>query len=166
MKKSVSFNDLDFRQTLGQFATGVAVALVKDAQGQLHGITLNSLTSVSLEPPLVLFCLKTASTHYPFFQEARFFSLNILAAHQQDLAQKFAARGPKSWGNIALAIHPSGLPTLQGCAAHLHCALQCIIPGGDHEIFLCRVEGLSSDPTQKPLIFYQSRFYPVENFKS
>ncbi|MBL9029714.1 MAG: flavin reductase family protein [Caedimonas sp.] len=154
----MSFNSFDFRKTLSRFATGVAVVLTHDSDDQLQGVTINSLTSVSLDPPLILFCLKSASARCALFQKSKRFSLNILAESQYDLAHHFAGREPENWEKIELYSTPEGDPRLQGCAAYLCCDLHTIIPGGDHKIFLCRVTGLESDGTKEPLIFYQSRF--------
>lgn len=160
----MSFNSFDFRKTLSRFATGIAVVLASDTEKRFHGVTVNSLTSVSLDPPLILFCLKSASESCALLQKSEKFSLNILAKNQASLARRFATREQKICKEEELIATSCGIFKLAGCVAHLYCQRQTIIPGGDHEIFLCRVIGLESDEIQDPLIFYQSRFGAAEIF--
>jgi len=158
----MSFNSFDFRKTLSRFATGVTVILTHDAKKQFYGVTVNSLTSVSLDPPLILFCLKSASESCELFEKSNRFSINILAKDQTSLARRFATREEKVCTKEELIATPCELFKLRGCVAHLYCQRQTIIPGGDHKIFLCRVTDLESDETQDPLIFYQSQFGAVQ----
>ena len=154
----MSFTSIDFRKTLSQFATGVAIAITKDDENHLYGVTVNSLTSVSLEPPMILFCLKKISLNAMIFQRNKQLTFNVLASDQENLARKFASHAEKNWDLAGLFTHENGLPALKGCSAHLFCEVESVIEGGDHLIFLCKVKGLAYDPSKKPLIFHQSQF--------
>jgi 3-hydroxy-9,10-secoandrosta-1,3,5(10)-triene-9,17-dione monooxygenase reductase component len=161
----MSFSALDFRKTLSRFATGVAVGLTQDSKARFYGVTLNSLTSVSLEPPLILFCLKSTSESCFLFQESKQFSLNILSSNQSALARRFAHKEQKWCKEDEVTVTSYGLPKLHGCIAYLYCRLESVMQAGDHKIFLCRVLGLETDEVdQKPLIFYHSQFGTTEIF--
>ena len=162
----MDFNPLDFRKTLSQFATGVSVILTSGTQENFHGITINSLTSVSLSPPLILFCLKSSTQTYELFVKRKNFSINILSETQEELAQRFALSSGKTCSKEEVVFSATLSLRLAGCVAYIHCALQDILPAGDHHIFLCSVTSLERDETKKPLIFYQNQFGGVHLFSS
>lgn len=132
------------RDVLGRYATGVAVVTTWH-QGRPAGVTVNSLTSVSLDPPLVLWCLNAASGSRRAFTEAAHFAVNVLAATQRDLAVRFTGPGDRF---AALPVHtgPHGLPLLPGAIAVLLCRRAQVLPAGDHLVLLGTVTDHSSSP--------------------
>ena len=123
------------REALGRFATGVTVVTVATPQGPV-GITANSFTSVSLDPPLVLWCPARASRRFAFFGQAPHFAIHVMAMEQRDLARGFASG---AGGFEAEAHSPEGVPLLPGALARFDCALHAAHDGGDHSIVVGRV---------------------------
>jgi len=144
-----------FRNALGRFATGVTVitAVVQDG---VHGMTANAFTSVSLDPPLVLVSVaKQAKTH-EYLSQARRFGVSILSAEQEPFAWHFAGR-PRD-GLKASFVWKREVPLLQDALAHLVCSVETTYPGGDHTLFLGRVEELWYRDGS-PLAVYRGRFF-------
>ncbi|MEU9853599.1 flavin reductase family protein [Streptomyces sp. NPDC047974] len=144
-----------FRDCLGRFATGVTVVTVEHGAG-VHGATVGSFTSVSLDPPLVMVSLDRRSRMCGLLTDAPSFGVNILAAHQEDLALHFAGRprpadAPVSWDPDAAG------PRLAGCAAHLDCVPWAAYDGGDHVLHVGRVRAFSTRDAE-PLVFHGGAF--------
>lgn len=154
----MSFDQRAFRDTLGCFATGVCIASATDADGKPVGLTVNSFTSVSLDPPLVLFCLDNRSESLSAFLEAPGFALAILSAEQQTLSNTFA-RAPHGirWEGVASAPGQGGAPLIQGALGVLDCTRHAIHEGGDHTILVGRVLGFASRPGV-PLLYYRGSY--------
>ncbi|MFR9797283.1 flavin reductase family protein [Streptomyces sp. MS06] len=127
------------RDVLGRYATGVTVVTCAGAPGGPAGLTVNSFTSVSLDPPLVLWCLALSSRARPAFTAAEYFAVNVLAAGQRDLAARFAGPGDRFRG-LAVRSGPHGEPLLPGAAATLCCRRSGLVPAGDHLLLLGAVE--------------------------
>ena len=147
-----------FRQTVGQFVTGVTV-IVLEAGGAIRAMTANSFTSLSLDPPLVLFCVNKNTKLGQDVHTARGFSINILAGDQQDLSRYFAGTWrdpvPPAFNFVAW----EGAPRLERCAASLGCAIEAIHSGGDHWIVVGRVLALHTSGTDTvPLVFFGGRY--------
>jgi 3-hydroxy-9,10-secoandrosta-1,3,5(10)-triene-9,17-dione monooxygenase reductase component len=142
-----------FRQTVGQFVTGVTV-IATETDGAVRAMTANSFTSLSLDPPLVLFCVgKTAHLSAHIRDQARF-SVNILAQTQQDLSTYFAGGWKQPSPPPFAFMSWEGVHRLDGCAAALSCAVEKILEGGDHWIVLGRVLALyRREPAVSPLVF-------------
>ncbi|MBP7252486.1 MAG: flavin reductase family protein [Alphaproteobacteria bacterium] len=155
-----AFEPTLFRTAMGSFPTGVAVATCRDAAGQPVGITINSLTSVSLNPPLVLFCLTTRARVYPAFAAASSFALNILASGQESESRHFSGLHSDDWKSIVL--HDSATdaqpPILAGCIAWLVCQKAEQHPGGDHAIFIGEVTQLATQPQAAPLLYFRKQY--------
>ncbi|MCC7428509.1 MAG: flavin reductase family protein [Alphaproteobacteria bacterium] len=157
-----------FRQVLGSFATGIVVVTARDADGLPLGVTVNSFTSVSLHPPLVLFCLDNASTTLAAFKAAGHFAINILREDQQAVSAHFARKGRAgdpagAFGAIAHHIGPhSGAALIENCLGHIECEREALLPGGDHTILLGRVLALSiteaAGTTSRPLLYFRGRY--------
>ena len=143
----------DFRTALGHFATGVAIVTAVSPQGALAGLTINSLTSVSLTPPLVLFCLDKTAGSLAVFQAARGFAVNILTQNQRDLSDRFASHREDRWDGVAWERLETGAPVLPDSLAVLDCLPERIDDGGDHWIFLGRVVRLTIG-TGDPLVYF------------
>lgn len=144
-----------FRLTMGQFATGVAVVTALDG-GQRFGMTVNSLTSVSLDPPLLLVCPRRGSATGVAIQRSRTFCVNVLRAGQEDVCRRFVGADAARFEGLAIDEGTDGLPIIPGALAHIFCALEAVHPGGDHDILLGRVTDCAAEPGE-PLLFHEGR---------
>lgn len=145
----------DLRKAFGRFATGVTVVTTQ-APGGPMGFTANSFSSVSLDPPLVMWSPARSAVRYPVFSEATRFSIHVLGHDQQDLCRRFTSGGQGFYG-MALAYNPEGVPILPGALARFDCALHATHDGGDHLIILGRVLRFVAEDGA-PLIFTQGRY--------
>lgn len=150
----------DFRQALGQFATGIAVATTLDAEGKPHGLTINSFNSVSLDPPLVLWSLEKKSHQYEAFKESGKYGISVLAESQKDLSIQFASPVADRFEGVKWDKGSTGSPLLEGAVAHIECEVAEFFDGGDHVILLGRVVGLSTDP-QAPLLYFGGQYHQI-----
>src|SRR5712692_85020 len=133
-----------FRQVMGQFTTGVTVVTTRSQDG-LAGLTVNSFTSVSLEPPLVLICVDLYSTALPFIRASGSFAVNILTSEQENLSQCFATTSSERYEHFCHAsfhLASTGSPILDGALAFIDSRIVAEYPGGDHVIFLGLVEAM------------------------
>lgn len=144
-----------FRTTLGCFATGVTVVTVGTDAGPL-GMTANSFSSVSMDPPLVLWCPAHSSERYMHFAKASHFAIHILHAGQEALALDFARNG-NAFESVAHDISADGVPILRDCLARMECSTHAIHPAGDHDIIVGRVLRFGQSEGT-PLVFSQSAF--------
>lgn len=147
-----------FRDALGSFATGIAVVTACAPDGEFIGLTVNSFNSVSLDPPLVLWSLDLASPNLQAFSEASHYVVNILAEDQIAVSQHFATRQPDKFGDLQLCLGAGGAPLLHGCCAWFECVNETRHAGGDHLIFLGRVERFTHDPARLPLLYHAGRY--------
>jgi len=148
----------EFRRVLGHFATGVTIVTIKDEQGKPYGLTVNSFTSVSLEPLLVLICIDHSAQGYSQFSVGRYFGVNILTEAQEELSRRFADRQiTDRFENLPYVEGKTGVPLLPNSLAWLECRITEAYPGGDHTIFIGVVEEASFDKGD-PLIFYRGRY--------
>lgn len=152
-----------FRAALGAFATGVCVVATRDPAGRPAGVTVNSFTSVSLDPPLVLFCLDRRGSALARFEAAPTWAVHVLADDQQDLARRFARRSQEAaradpWSGIGWTEARDGLPAFPGCLARLSCAAERVADGGDHAILIGRVSALDWQAEGRPLLYFRGRF--------
>ena len=153
----MGFTPRDFRDCLGLFATGVAVATCLDSRGEPIGLTINSFSSVSLEPPLVLWCLDRASATYGAFTSADIFAVNILAEGCHETARHFSDPCREAPDPGTIRPGRSGAPLLDEAMAHLECALHAIHDGGDHVILVGRVLAIETAP-KRPLVYFRGTF--------
>lgn len=147
----------DFRRALGCFATGVAVITTRDGGGRPAGLTINSFTSVSLDPPLVLWSLSRHAASLPAFHDSEFFAVNVLAADQLDLSRRFARPSSDKFAGLGFVDGLGGVPLLDGTAACFECRTRHRYDGGDHVIFLGRVERYAHSD-REPLVFGRGRY--------
>jgi 3-hydroxy-9,10-secoandrosta-1,3,5(10)-triene-9,17-dione monooxygenase reductase component len=146
-----------FRSAMGTFATGVAVVTTELA-GAYHGMTVNSLTSVSLAPCMLLICPRRGSATGDAIRARGEFAVNILGAEQQHLSARFVSADiVDRFIDIDLQRTARGIPLLTGAIAHLCCRVSAIHPGGDHEIVVGEVL-TSSESTGFPLLFHKGRY--------
>lgn len=147
----------EFRRACGRFATGVAIATVLDAQGAPHGLTVSSFTSVSLEPPLVLICLGHAVTVIQSFRAAKHFGINVLAASQREVSDRFARKGEDRFNGTPWIAGATGVPLLPGALAAIECAVERIVAAGDHDVLIGRMVR-AQVAEGAPLVYFASRY--------
>ncbi|CAK0769666.1 Flavin reductase [uncultured Gammaproteobacteria bacterium] len=153
------FDTRAFRNAMGCFATGVAVATAQDPETGPVGVTINSLSSVSLDPPLILFCLNSKAHSFATFIRTRTFAINILAEDQRELSVRFSMWPlEKRWAGLAHSISENGNPLLADCQAVLDCTTQTQHDGGDHVILIGRVVDLHCHPVGRPLVYYRGHY--------
>ncbi|MFI5915698.1 flavin reductase family protein [Dactylosporangium sp. NPDC051541] len=147
-----------FRRVLSNFCSGIVVVTATDGAGPT-GLTCQSFTSLSLDPPLVVFSVSRTSTSWPRVRSAGSFAVNILGAHQQAVSHAFATRRGDKFAGIAWTAGHRGAPLLRDAVAHIECVLEAVYDGGDHEIVLGRVERLHENSAQaEPLLYFRSRY--------
>ena len=146
-----------FRNALGRFATGVTIVTCLDASGQPVGLTANSFTALSLEPPLVLWSLRSASPNMAAFEAAPRFAVNVLTESQVELSRRFAARSEDRFADVAWAQGEQGAPVLAGCAAVFECETLSHQIAGDHRLFIGRV--LACTESALPPLLFQAGHY-------
>jgi len=145
------------RRVMGGFATGVTVVTTCDPGGRPAGLTANAVTSVSLEPPLVLVCVDRRAECHPHFLATGRFVVNILAADQEPLSSRFARSGTDKFAGIAYETTPEGLPLLPDTLGRLDCRIVTTHEGGDHVIHVGQVERAEAREGE-PLLFFRGRY--------
>lgn len=154
-----AFDPMEFRRALGTFPTGVAIITTCGSDGQPVGLTCNSFSSVSLDPPLVLWSLRRASKSLPAFREASHFAINILAEDQRELSARFASSSIlDKFEGIPCRTGHGGVPLVEGCLARFHCSTYAEYEAGDHYIFVGRVERFEHHREDDPLVFYKGAY--------
>ncbi|CAM5782738.1 flavin reductase family protein [Castellaniella caeni] len=148
------------RRALGNFATGITV-ITAQHEGVRAGVTANSFSSVSLDPPLVLWCLDKRSGSARLFQQASHFAINILAVDQIGLSKRFAGGQEDRFAELALQEGLGGCLLLEHTSASFQCARHQILDGGDHWILLGRVE-VFEDHGRAPLVYHQGVYSLVQ----
>ncbi|MBC7436129.1 MAG: flavin reductase family protein [Bdellovibrionales bacterium] len=154
-----AFSGGEFRTALGMFATGVTIVTTRNSEGELVGLTANSFNSVSIAPPLVLWSLAQAAGSMPALSTGSHYAINILAADQRELAERFALKGADRWAGVAFTEDVAGAPLLAGAAASFVCFNRSRYQEGDHVIFVGEVERCTHRKGASPLLFHGSRFY-------
>ncbi len=150
-----------FRQLLGRFATGVAVLTVTTPDGRLLGMTANSLSSVSLYPPLISVCVEHTAEMHGAILQIDLFAISILSSSQETLARRFADKHEDRFDGVGYHQTPDGLILLGGALAHIECRRYADYPGGDHTIVLGRVIG-GSTSKGRPLLYYRGGYAAIE----
>lgn len=157
---SYDSNDtMALRQALGEFATGITVVTARAAGdgGQLAGLTVNSFTSVSLDPPLVLWCLGLGSPSVPTFRACTHFAVNVLAADQMEISKRFALAGSDKFADLEVKTGVGGSALLSGCCAWFECRCVARHDGGDHLILIGQIERFESRP-RAPLLYHRGAY--------
>ncbi|MEU0278177.1 MULTISPECIES: flavin reductase family protein [unclassified Streptomyces] len=149
-----SANIRTFRAVLGQFATGVTVITGLDGDEPV-GLTCQSFSSLSLDPPLVLFCPGHSSTSWPRIRPSGHFGVNILAEDQREVCKAFGSTyGPK-FDAVGSRRSPGGTVILDGVLAWLGCAIEAVYDGGDHDIVVGRVREMRVERKDAPLLYFK-----------
>ncbi|MDE1948563.1 MAG: flavin reductase, partial [Burkholderiales bacterium] len=163
-----AIDPLELRRCLGSFVTGVTVVTALDDEGAPLGMTVNSFNSVSLDPPLIVWSLRNSAGSYGVYSRARRFVVNILAEDQIEVSNRFARSGSDRFAGLAWSRGIGGLPLIDGCAATFECSTEATHPGGDHLLFLGRVERIVGSG-RKPLAFGAGKYmvvHPYDNAKN
>ena len=150
-------NKDNFKKALSGFATGITVVTTK-YNSILYGKTINSFSSLSLSPPLVLFSLDKKSSKLKIFKESKTVSINILSNKQEIISNNFAKKNP-TWKEINYEVLKNGNPIIKNCVSNLDCKIENKIKKGDHIIFICKVIQVLNNNKLKPLIYYNSKYY-------
>jgi flavin reductase (DIM6/NTAB) family NADH-FMN oxidoreductase RutF len=142
---------------MGHFATGVTIITTVNKEGQLHGLTANAFTSVSLEPPLLLISVDKKAESWPAFEESKVFTVNILGDDQEALSRKFAVSGGNKFDGVAYRRGANGAAILEGALAFIECTLYAAYEGGDHSLYLGEIQE-ASVREGKPLVFFRGGY--------
>lgn len=146
------------RNVLGTFPTGVTVITTMGVDGRLIGLTVNSFSSVSLDPPLVLWSLSRRSPSLEQFPVGKAHVIHVLADHQAQMALQFANPRADKWAGVEYRVEDDGgAPTIDGCVARLFCQTESLVDGGDHLVILSRVTRHEISD-RAPLVFYRGGF--------
>jgi len=146
------------RRALGCFATGVAILTTTAPDGRPIGLTANSFCSVSLDPPLVLFCLDRRAGSLPAFEAAETFAVNILHSEQRDISNRFVAKDIDRFAETGWETWEAAAPIIQDAMVKFECEKHAVFDGGDHRIFIGRVRDLWFDAAREPLLYFQGNY--------
>jgi len=150
------------RKTLGQFATGVVVVTSRCPDGNPVGLTINSFSSVSLDPPLVLFSLAKSSLNHDNFLQASSYGINILTQDQRDISNRFARARTDKWEGVPVQEGAYGTPLIQDALVHMVCTPYAQCDGGDHTVFLAKIAQHSVYEDAQPLLFFRGRYHNLQ----
>jgi flavin reductase (DIM6/NTAB) family NADH-FMN oxidoreductase RutF len=158
---TAAFDSAEFRRVLGHYPTGVTV-VAGVADGNPMGLAIGSFGSVSLDPPLVMFCPGKSSSSWPLIERGGSFCVNVLAEDQADVSSLFAGRDPDKFAGVAWSTRATGSPVIDGCLAWIDCTIETTHDAGDHWIVVGRVEDLGiGRPDVGPLIFFKGGYGEV-----
>ncbi|HEY6418446.1 MAG TPA: flavin reductase family protein [Candidatus Binataceae bacterium] len=147
----------ELRRVMGHFATGVTVITTVSGAGEMHGLTANAFTSVSLVPPLLLICVDKKAESYESFEQSKVFTVNILASDQEALSRRFAVSGGNKFEGAAYHLGSNGAPILENTLGHFECKLTAAFDGGDHTIYLGEV--MEAETREgAPLVFFRGGY--------
>ena len=154
MKK---INSQNYKKTLSKFVTGITV-IATNKNSILYGKTINSFSSLSLSPPLVLFSIDIKSSKLNIFKNTKFISVNVLSKKQKFISDNFAKKNP-DWQDIDYKLLENGNPIIKNCISNLDCRIQDKIKKGDHIIFVCKILKVINNDKLKPLIYFDSKYF-------
>lgn len=157
-------NIADYKQTLGQFCTGVTI-VTSLYQGEPVGFTCQSFSALSIDPPMILISPDKKSSTWPKIRDNRRFAINVLSSTQEGLSRQFGRSGEDKFAAINWDYSPGGLPIFDETLAWLECQIYEEIDAGDHTLVLAKIEGLAANPEDKaPLLFHRGQY--VETLRS
>ena len=155
----MSLDSRKFRDTVGYFATGVTIITTLDREGGPVGLTVNSFSSLSLDPPLVLFCLDRNVQSVEAFHANRHFAVNVLSEEQEEVSRRFSQTGAEKWRGLAFDTWETGCPILRGCIANIECGVESIFEGGDHVVIVGGVVRMNQEDGEvRPLTFFRGNY--------
>jgi flavin reductase (DIM6/NTAB) family NADH-FMN oxidoreductase RutF len=150
-------DESSFRRACGHFATGVSIVTMVDDDGRPQGLTANSFTSVSIDPPLILVCVDKSIATYPAIQQAKGWLVNILTDRQEELCRRFATPDIDKFDGVSTEAGAYGAPRISGSLAYLSARSHAEYDGGDHGIFVGEVTDVEVR-SGEPLIFYRGMY--------
>jgi len=156
----VAITDANLRKMRGLFASSVT-AVTTALDGRLRGVAVSAFMSVSLDPPLVLIALANETTMYDMLAESGIFAVNLLSDDQEFLSERFAARAPivnEEFEGVPYLLSVTGAPILEQSLAWYDCRVEATHPGGDHTLFVGRVEAMGFSENREPLIYFANRY--------
>ena len=156
----MSIDARELRDAFGRFATGVTIITVSSG-GEPNGLTANSFSSVSLEPPLVLWSLARNADCFDAFEREDHFAINILNRTQEALSTRFATKDIDKWAEVGYRAGETGSPLLAGAIATFECKVQARHDGGDHVIYVGEVLHVQADQDAEPLGFFRGRYCDI-----
>jgi flavin reductase (DIM6/NTAB) family NADH-FMN oxidoreductase RutF len=156
--KPVQLGDREFRSALGCFATGVTVITAVGPRGEHLGNTVNSFSSVSLDPPLILWCVGRHAQSLNAHLSTDHFAVNILSRDQEHISRRFAQAGIDKWEGVEHETWLSGCRIISGASAVFECRTRHTYMGGDHVILVGEVINAAYDADKQPLVFYRGRY--------
>ena len=161
--ESTGVSPAELREAMGHFATGVTVITSVGPDGEPVGTTANAVTSLSLEPPLVLVCFELSSATLAAIRDNGAFAVNVLGHRQRHLSANFAKRGLSAvWEGVSHHRGPTGSPRLADVIAVIECTLEHALPGGDHEIVIGRVRHVETNGEgATPLLFWRGAYTSI-----
>lgn len=148
---------MEFRRTLGCFATGVTIITATDENGKPRGLTANAFSSLSLDPTLILVCVDHRSDTFPVMGRAEAFAVNILGEEQREISQRFARKGEDKFDGVPHHLGQTGSPVIDGSLAVIECLRRDAYEAGDHTIFIGNVQHIEHNPG-KPLLFFRGNY--------
>jgi flavin reductase (DIM6/NTAB) family NADH-FMN oxidoreductase RutF len=147
----------ELRRIMGHFATGVTVITTISKDGTPYGLTANAFMSVSLEPSLLLISVDKKAESYPYFQQSRVFTVNVLRDDQEGLSRRFAVSGGNKFEGVAYHRGANNVPILEDTLAYIECRLYATYEGGDHTLHLGEV--IEAETREgRPLLFYRGGY--------
>ena len=146
------------RDAMGCFGTGVTIVTAHDANGAPIGLTANSFTSVSLDPPLLLVCVANSSGSAETLRSADHFAVNVLQIGQQPTSNRFAGKGEDRFANTPWEVGETGVPVLTGSLSTFECSRDAVYEAGDHFILIGRVAKASFEPRRDPLLYFRGKY--------
>lgn len=156
----MSLDQRQFRDALGAFATGVTVVTAKDAEGKPVGATANSFSSVSLDPPLVLWSVAKTANCFDAFMQARHFAIHILHSDQENISRLFATKEADKFASLQWHENAGGAPLLEDYSVRFECTTEHLHEGGDHIIIVGRVHEMDAKDCE-PLGFYKGKYAKI-----
>lgn len=157
------FDAREYRHALGRFATGITIVTARGSAGELVGLTVNSFNSVSLNPPLIVWSLAQHSPIRAAFENCSHFAINVLSHDQEQLSRRFAAKIPNKFDGVAYQPGAGDAPLIEGCCAWFECHNQAQFPGGDHVVFLGRVEHYGRRDLA-PLVYHGGKYHELRDY--
>jgi len=148
-----------FRSAMASFATGVTVVTMVDGSGGPFGLTATAFCSVSKSPPLCLVCVAKSADPYPALKDTGRFAVNVLSQQQGELSVRFATHGIDKFAGVAWSPGPeTGCAILSGSLVSIECIAETIVPAGDHEVFIGRIQAIHPGAGFDPLVYYRGRY--------
>ncbi len=157
----MSFDAREFRNALGCFATGITVVTSQGATGEPLGVTVNSFSSVSLDPPLVLFSLAHVGGHCQEFLSSGKFAVNILTPEQRHLSDRFSMNRDNRFEGVDHLQGENGSPVFASSLAIFECETYAVHEAGDHAVFICRVTNVVMADQEEALLFHKGQYHTL-----